>query len=729
MLGIFFLSFFSLSFLSAELVLWGVVFDKETHQALPEVKVNFLKEGWEAETDTSGRFQFLSLPEGEYKLKFEKIGYETLFKKISLPLDRELRVFLTPKVLRLEPVEVRGSDFRITENASQSAVLTRDEIFELPGGGGDIFSALQTLPGVGSAGPASPLYIRGGTPYENLVLVDDIRITSPFHLEDIGGGLFSIFHSEAIENVRMFPGGFSAEYGDCLSAVIDIKTRAGNKDTLKGMTSFHIAGGEVFLEGPISSRSTYLFSARRSFFDLIMKMMEGEGESSKYKEFPNYFDFQAKLSYDFSPAHKLTLNGVFARSGCEIFHQGVTEYIFKSEKAYSWLNLTSFLGENILLETSLGTGRSKIGDGLFSLENFLSEELLQLKEAFSLKLAPNHFLNLGAGLSWEEEVKEKKFGDRTWESKRVSGWKLGCYLSDKWQVLEKLEVTTGLRYDYLEKTRQGVLNPRLRLSFQLHPKATIFGGWGAYSQFPFLWLLKEEIKGWDFKPMLAHHYTLGSTVQLPKGFFFKTEAYYKKFTDLYTPHCSRFYSDAPSSQINADYFSYFTSGFARGLEVFLQRKSGRVQGWLSYAFSEAQRKEFKTKELIPFDFDLPHIFSAVLDYELWSGWKLGLKWRYLSGRPKTPLVGVRTIPGVDYHYIPIWGKENSGRCPPFHQLDLRVVKEVKSGEKSLSFVFELMNVYARKNILVSYFNTTTGKEETVKIFETPLPVVGIRVTF
>jgi hypothetical protein len=710
---------FLITSLQAKYSISGIVVDKETEMVIPGVKVT-LNNQRSVITDEEGRFCFqILLREPEYELRFEKPGYELLI--IKAKGAQELKILLIPKIFLLETVEVSPSSFGIFREEPQKGVLAPQEILALPGGAKDIFFALQTLPGVASVGSSGPLYVRGGKSSENLVLVDNIRISSPFHLETVGGGLFSIFNSDTLEKVEIFTGGFGAKYGGKLSAVIDIKTRSGDEKRHKGISTLHMAGFEVLLEGPLFRNVSYLFSARRSFFDLVMKMMRSEEASgvSKFVKFPNYYDFQSNFSYEITPQHTLKVGGIFAHSGYKVLPKDEKgkEYIFKSEKLGGLVSFNSILTEKILSETTVCGGSGEIGSEFYQ-KNILRGKMFQIKKILSIELSQKHLIELGLNLDWDEEereVKRETLSGSVTRSQRADAWNIGVYLSDKWRILERMVINTGLRYDYLGKTEQGVVSPRLNFSFQVHPKGTLFGAWGYYYQFPSLWLFDSEFGNPNLKASLAEHYILGYRIQFTPEVFFKLEGYYKKLDNLITR------SDTPPYYLNDGF------GSAKGVEVFLQRKGAKFTGWLSYAFSEARRKEGESEKEVLFDFDMPHILSAVFHYELPWGWSLGVKARYLSGRPKTPLEEVIFDPRSG-NYIPSWGKENSVRYPEFHQLDIRIMKEFAWGIKGFFFL-EVMNAYARRNISFIYFNRRTGQEQEVSIFPTLLPVAGVMLKF
>lgn len=712
---IFFFLFFFLSSLlaSEEFCFSGYVKERETGKPLPKVKISILPLSQAVETNQDGFFKFPALKSGQYQVEIKKAGFEEIKFEITLQQDLEKNIFLEKKTYILEEVVVKTSRFRIKEGTGE--VLSPRKIRLIPGAAKDIFWAIQTLPGIGSTGSA-PLYIRGGRDSENLILVDGIQLRAPFHLESTGGGLFSILNSDLLQEVEVITGGFPASYGDKLSAVIDIKTRPGNEEKYQHMLSFHMAGVEGLSEGPLffAKKGSYLFSARRSFFDLIMRMMKFE---VKFAEYPNYFDLMLKVNYPGWQNHQLNFTTLYAYSGMAVItdEKKDEKYEFESKKSGMNLNLISLFGEKLSLKTSFSFGSGEMEEKVKPyFESKIWGENFQLREDLLYLLSPAQ--KIEAGFIFDRLQTEEKF-------LKGEGTKYTFYLQDRLSFKKRWQFLPGLRLSYFTKNKEFCVDPRLNVSFSPRPHLWVYFHTGLFHQFPSPAEL-ERMKPSTPTSSQAVHYILGGEYSVKKNLTFRLEVYYKDLWDLISWNQGKYENSG--------------FGFARGVEVFFEKRTPSFHLWFSYAFSKAKRKEKAYQDLILFDFDQPHIFTVVYQHnQLPWGLKFGAKWRYLTGRPKTPVVGKtavednRLLEGNKNVTIwnPVWGEPNSERYPPFHQLEARITREFEKGRQKWMIFWEIFNLYGRKNPVFYRWDRKKGKEVPIYAFPGTLFVGGMEVIF
>lgn len=291
-------------------VIRGTVQDKDSKMPLGYVNVMVSGTARGDATDSNGYFIIKGVDPGMQVLIVSMIGYQERRDTLWIQTgDNYIR-------LELIPVSLIGEEIVVTPMAEQydasgiRARLDRQMIVGTPGSAQDIFWVVQTLPGVTSDGDNSKLYVRGGSPDENLILYDGITIRNPFHFDFMGGGFFSTFNSRLVKKVEFYSGGFSAQYGDRLSSVMIVENRRGDFDKVKGELSVSMSDASGVIEVPLKKLSgSALVSVRRSYFDLFMNRTD---LGADYSVLPYFFDTDTKLDFDLSSRHRLTLTGIYS---------------------------------------------------------------------------------------------------------------------------------------------------------------------------------------------------------------------------------------------------------------------------------------------------------------------------------------------------------------------------------------------------------------------------------
>ena len=261
-----------------------------------------------AYTNKYGFYALPNIPPGAYTLVVKRIGFAPFVQAVSMgEFSQRINVELATNDVRLQSVSVQAQRER---GAAVSTVdVSVDFIKQMPSLGGerDIFRVLQLLPGVKTVSEiSSGLYVRGGSPDQNLVLLDGVTVYNPQHL----GGFLSAFNTDAISNIRLIKGAFPAEYGGRLSSVLDLSMKEGSKEKLRGAASLSLVSLSALLEGPISSNATFMISGRRMYFDLAAALIDPAGRIlPRY----NFYDVNAKVNYRLDENNHLFLSGYFGR--------------------------------------------------------------------------------------------------------------------------------------------------------------------------------------------------------------------------------------------------------------------------------------------------------------------------------------------------------------------------------------------------------------------------------
>ena len=723
----------------------GVVLNKSTQQPLVGVNVSVIDTEVRAVTDNQGRFSIPNLPIGTYQLKALRIGYETLVKTdvvVSTGRDVNIVIQLKEVVFQLEEVAVQADYFYKAPEVSTSLhTFGREEIRRAPGSVEDINRVMMSMPGVASTtDQMNELVVRGGNPIENLTLLDNIELPNSNHFGERGGtgGPIGMINVDFIRESNFYTGGFPAKYGDKLSSVLDIKLREGNRQELATDIDLSMAGVGGILEGPlVKGTGSWLLSYRKSYLDLIKGPVG-------LTAVPQYSDFQGKVVYDVTPKNKLSLVGIGG-----IDHINITE----SEDAYS-------RGVDWVLSDSNQYGLGLNWQSLFSRKGYSVLTLSHVFNKFLVDVRDDDGSQIYLDKSWERETTVKgeihynfnpgnqftagfkatgvNFKHNTWSKdwefysdeadaviilpgqrldEQVQSYKAAAYLHHNWTPLDRLNVKGGLRFDYFDYIRAKNVSPRFGVSYELMPKTTLNGSFGFFYQTPPYALLTLDSRNKELNNLHANHYVLGLERLFRNDLKFTIEVYNKDYNDYPIRQ-----SDATRILVNDG------EGYARGVDIFLQKKlSGGLYGLVSYSHSIARAKTPKTGEF-DWDYDYRHVFTLISGYRLSDEWEISSKWRYMGGRPYTPVIDSFELTPGDWE--PIYDEEhpNSKRYPSYHRLDIRFDRRFHFKSWNLITYFEVENVYNRRNIWGYRWNRDERKNEFVYQFGF-FPIGGFRVEF
>ena len=558
----------------------GIVTDSRTGEPLIGVNVFLPEYAIGRATDENGRFEITDVSEGTYTVVFSMIGYRVEERRVEIERGKStiLNIMLKGEAIKMEGIIVTPGHYGIGRGIDEAdEILGVEEIKKTPGTQGDLFMVLSTLPGVASQGPSAPIYVQGGRPEENLVLLDQGWVASAFHMELGGGGIYSIFNPAILREVNLYTGGFGVEYGDNLSAVLNVETHDGDYNSLQGSAALSTAFVEFVGEGPLfntGERGSFLFSARRSYFDLFIKF-------SEYREFfevfPNYYDFAGKVSYRLSQNQKVSLTGLWASDNAIIKQLeeesdigGVDNWY--SDKALISLRLQSFHGMNLLsqfaLSASQGRYRHYFGDFWY---NKQTKRVITVREDIRWNALPLHRIKAGfvfdirfhtvnMSMPIIPNLQERPRPDMPVEELEGSFDSpfAGVYLADVWSLIEPLTIEAGLRSDYFFKTKERTVSPRLAAALQIIEEVILHAAWGIYYQTPPLLELAEEFGNPSLLSRKAQHFVGGFETELPQFSALRLEGFYKMFDNL---------------PLNDSLLGFLNkgNGFSYGFGILLQR--------------------------------------------------------------------------------------------------------------------------------------------------------------
>ena len=653
-----------------------------------------------AQTGPAGRFAIVLDGEAA-SLRFQADGYLETVVEIDRTTERaavEVRLF--PETFA-ETVQV-VSEMAVQERPSATPV-TPEEVFRAPGSIDNVFRTLDTLAGVASTDDfGSRLAVRGGTPDQNLTVMDGVEVHNPYRLF----GIASAFNPETVESFELTAGGFGAAWGDRLSSLLVVDNRAG-RPGFNGSTAASITDANVVLEGttPGGADGTWLLSARRTYYDLVAGRVADQN-------FPAFADLQMQAGWDLGLGHRLTLTGLRSVEDADLAFDSDDSgdrVAFGSDIANGLASarFDAVLGTRATATTIVSWYRNRESlrfDGLVRADAtrsnaadddvaFGQTEVLfnrdvtvadrSLRQDLSVQVSPRHLLHAGIELHrLQTGFRWLIAGDRNDQQANGSsvqggaglpddldsvldGTRGGAWLQDTWTPSERISFEPGLRLDWSTVNGGATVSPRLAGSYALGGGTRIRAAGGLYTQSPGYEKLSQSdyfldltgARELELRHERATHLVLGVEQDLGRDLTLRVEGYYKRFDDLLVGRLETeaeqrarvgrydfpetLEAGVPDVPIILSAPTNDAGGDARGLDVFLTHgnPAARLTGWVSYAWGRAGRESYGRR--YAFEYDRPHAFNAVGRYRLTSRWDLAATIRLASGFPHTPALGLR----------------------------------------------------------------------------------------
>jgi hypothetical protein len=724
-------------------------------------------------TDSLGQ-AIQALPLGRYTLSATAVGYLGFKTALLLQGDTTLQLTLQPDPRQLQEVVLRANR-NLTENQVGRQSISAAQLRKLPVllGEVDPLKSITLLPGIKSGGEASAgIYVRGGGPDQNLVLLDGVPVYNPNHLL----GFFSIFNGEAVKDIEVYKGGMPAAYGGRLSSVISVTTREGSKQQTKVSGGVGLISSRLSVETPlVKNKSSIIVSARRTYIDQVARLAAKDqvGNNGYF-----FYDLNARADYIFNDKHQLDV----------VFYTGKDDFTFVNNNNgrnrvfnTNWGNTLAGLNWQHKVSGRLKHTTSLIYNDFsldsrfgFSTLSFLFASGLrdyQAKTDWQYKHSNKLRFDAGAQYIWHrftpgaggvtagvQEFKSQIKDQYAHES--------AAYLSADWTPTDKWAITAGLRYSWFSQvgptervlygsdgvpTGERIVYRRGERIAQYHnpePRLNVLYRLGnynslklAYTQtiqylqlattssatFPSdLWLPAGQL----IKPGRAQQIAVGYVQNTRNGMYeISAEAYYKTLTNQleFTPGAQLLLNQ------NLEGEMIFGSGRAWGIELLLQKKLGRLTGWLGYTLSRTERTfaALNNGKPFPYRYDRTHDLSLVVNYALSKKWEFSGVFVYGTGNALT-LPNGRLAYNIGYNPTaqqPIFTNVNQYtsindyRMPAYHRLDVSFTytRRPDSQRKyKSSWNFGIYNVYNRANPFFIYLDadedTQTIKGKMVYLF-------------
>lgn len=692
---------------------YGFVTDSSNGEALIGANVFINELGLGMATDINGYYVLQGIAPGIHDILVSYVGYEILSERIEIVDGDALKLdlVLREEVVSIGEVEVTAEKLKRKNNIQPSTVnLSPRMLRSAPAlAEPDLFRTIQALPGVLTTSEFSTgLVIRGGNTDQNLILLDGVTVYNPSHL----GGIFSNFIVDGVKEAELIKGAYNAEYGGRLSAVLNIISREGNKKKIEGKANLSLLSAQATLEGPFY-KGAWVFSGRRTYFDKIFQNVPSIP--------PYYFyDIQSHIYSDLTPKDRISLS----------FYNGVDDLIFDTfGLAGRWGNRTistqyrrvfsekligNFLLANSLFFTEFGLGGS---NGLNS-DNEIDDATLAAN--FSWFKSSTSVVKFGAQIKNLGFLYTNSFNDSLQFKIKTKPKEYAGYAKLKYSPSEKLILEPGVRINLYNVYSDSIF-PDLRfgMKYLLTEDRYINFSVGNYHQFiatfqddynPTIldqWIAVDN----TVAPAKSSQIVLGYEEYINDLYKLQVEGYYKDIKNLFTFEESRSTTDEAISDTALSDIVTPSNGYAYGLELFAQKMSGRLSGWLAYTYSVSRKSMnsifYDQNEEYYNSWDRTHSFSALGNYQISKKWDMNWKMSLQSGQAYTPIIGYynQILPeSPDEVYRTIPGTRNSARYSPYSRLDLGFVYHTKFFGSKMDVYVQIINLFNRKNTFRKSYN-------------------------
>lgn len=752
----------------------GYVYDQSNGEALIGATVTIKKLAIGTYTNTAGYFFIPNIPVGEYVIEFSYIGYKPFSKNIQIKANSNsfIKINLENDAVKLGEILVSADSIRTIEKLYAKPIskieLNSRQVNAIPKAvEADLLRTLQTLPGIQPLSDfSSSLYVRGGTPDQNLYQVDGTDIYNPEH----AFGIFSTFNTSAIKKVELSKGGFSAEYGGRLSSVLSVTNLDGNRNNFQGEAVVSAISASTTLQSPLGSIGSISGSIRRTYID--------QTYAKFIDDIPNYYflDGNLKAFFDLSDDDKLIISSFGSIDKLNfVFDKNIPN---SPSFFYQWGNLTGSLNWRKIITPNLFANFWVTGSKFFS--EFYFDEL-EIKEDnlindITLKGSLEHYLRKNFNLKFGFETKFiygeliNKLPNGNVNAKRHRT-AYTSYISSQWKPEDFLEIESGLRWDYFISEKKYMnLDPRFSLKYRLNELTSLKFATGIYHQYvnriprffiTSIWTSADEFTGGS----TAYHFILGLQREIFQIYELEIETYFKRYLNVYS-YNNNMVADIQPSEYNSENQPVYNNtkglfnrgdGYSYGLEILLRKDYGAMTGWLGFSLARTynivdglnKNQKFTPRQDRTFTVNLVSNINVNQflnelkgkNYESdGSVWLLSFNFVFSTGQPIT-------LPGSVYSVkaLPDWYNNqnsvalypsviNDARLPDYSRLDISLTWDKKFSSWSISPYIQIFNVLNRKNVwFIQYENKVKNGQivQEIKPFNMLpiLPSFGINVKF
>ncbi len=751
----------------AQFTITGKVVEQGSGETLSYATVAVPNSTIGTNTNLDGFFTLFNVPSDTTILQISYVGYRVLKLTLSKEIIKSpLLIELVPLSNTLDEVVVSADAYKVLKaNSGVSvSIVSAKQLALLPSiGEVDIFRSLQLLPGVSATNQSSAgLYVRGGTPEQNLVLLDGFTVYKVDHFF----GFFSAFNAMAVKDVKIYKGAYPAKYGGRISSVVDMNLKTGSFEKLSGSVGANLFAFNAMVEVPINKKVAIMLAGRRSFngvinsnlFKGLRDNLVGDNEFSNVEENDivkinevnpdfNFYDFNGKISYKPTEKDMITLsyyggkdfldesrdlkakfpvsendeddrllfidiksktnwgnNGTSLKWSRQWNSKVYTNLVTARSEYFSQYNRDAYLSFSIPAKDSI------IGAG--SLLTFEDNKVNDFSVRFDLEWKPNAKHTVETGFSYVntdiDYINIRDDSIKVLERREAAGY-AATYLSDTWVVNDKLTIVPGIRFAHYDFTNQFFVTPRFSATYDLTKRIKLKVAYGKFYQYVNRIINENISEGsrdfWlladnELVPVSsANHYVAGISYET-NGWLFDVESYYKELKGL-TEFTLRFRT---AGTLDPEELFFSGKGKTQGIEFLVQKKSGQYTGWVAYTLGKVRNTfgEFNEGNPFPALHDQLHEVKIVQSFDI-DDFTLAATFIYGSGKAYSKPSGkysVELLDGRKLKYIGI-GDKNAARLDPYSRLDVSAHYKFTQGKAKIDIGLSVFNVFNRRN--TSYF--------------------------
>lgn len=726
----------------------GYVRDAESKETMVSASVGIKTAKRGAFTNKNGFFSLNNIPPGKHTVVITFLGYKRYEQELVFePKEsKKTTFFLQPEAVAAGGVTVEADREAEKRQITVSTVnIPMKQLTQLRiGGESDVFRALQFLPGVlTSSQISSGLYVRGGSPDQNLVLLDGTTVYNPSHLF----GFISAFNPEAIKDVELIKGGYPAEFGSRLSAVLNLTQKDGNRERFEGLASLGLISSRASLQGPLGDDGSWFLGGRRTYLDLLIAALPEDKENP----FPNFgfYDLNGKIAYDLGANDKVFLSGFLSNDHLELDGSGLTFEMGLGNRTGS-LRWTHIAGDELFTSVNLTASRyannfNADNSGFkFLIENSITDYSLKADAewfaaadlTFKAGYEGTHYIFAYKQIFGSDTVPQSGTNTPGAVNFSVPDFTHGIFGQVNYQINDQLSAQAGVRFNYWDSSGVATWDPRIALRYQPHEDVTFKFAWGIYHQYLRLatqpdftffdtWLPTDN----SVPASRAAHYIFSVQTEPEDGYALNFDAYYKKLDNI-----SELNTFATSGKTVADVF-FNGVGESYGAEFFLQKKAGDFTGWIGYGLGWVAARfdsinggqEFRPK------YDRRHDVKIVGMYRINERWEVGATFTFQSGQSYTAATSRfgHVMPGYNREIsFVIPGQRYGLRLPPTHQLNLSANYSSTLFGLPMRLLIDVFNAYSRRDVWFRYYDTTGDVTEVKDALLLPIiPTVSVELKF
>ncbi|MDR0415609.1 MAG: TonB-dependent receptor [Prevotellaceae bacterium] len=697
-------------------------------------------------------FYSLTLPEGWVDLVYSYVGYATQEHSFMLDRDTVLDVTMVGSLALEEVVVTARKSDRIQDRTQMSALsVPIAQVKAAPAllGEVDVLKVLQLMPGIQSGGEGSSgLYVRGGGPDQNLILLDGVPVYNASHLF----GFFSVFNADAINNIELLKGGFPARHGGRVSSVIDISMKEGNIQQFHGEGSIGVVASRLTLEGPIlKDRSSFIVSARRTYVDLLARPFIAAANTGSSQEItPGYYfyDINAKINHRISANDRIYLSAYMGDDKFYVESEDKDDDYYvtqsKSDMGLTWGNITGAFRWNHIFtnqlfgNTTLTYSRYRMDiymkqweknsyentEQYFGMDYLSGIEDWSGRVAFDYMPSPNHYIRfggvfthhtfnpgaIGVKATIDEMIPSFDFGG---EKTRTQEYSL--YAEDDVRLSDYLKVNGGLRWSAFGVRGKfyHALQPRLSARYLLTDELSVKAAYSRMAQYVHLltnsnlgmptdlWVPTTDV----LRPQRSNQVAAGLACNFRSEYELSLESYYKTMSNVI-----EYKEGASVFDVHSQWEDKVLQGEGRsyGVEFFAQKKTGSITGWIGYTLSWSDRQfdALNNGKRFSYKYDRRHDVSVAVMKKFGKRVEASGTWVFGSGSCATIPVGIFNV--IDPIYpseeigtgqvsVTEYSERNAYRMEPYHRLDLSVSLIKKKQLYERRWIFGVFNAYNRRN--------------------------------